>query len=252
MFEPFSRRILFARLEHRLGTPAMNIADSITRLSGYHTRHGFWATLRRAGVAARRSWFSGRMALFYCELSCQIPPPEPREPLEVEPKRNEAEIEERDFREMISFWNPKLARRKMKERFQEGATLWLIRSESRLAGYGWTLKGKTIRPHYFRLAPDDVHFFDFHVYPEYRGRGINPLLVSHILHFLSRTGAGRAFIEAAEWNHAQLLSLSKTPFRPLGWARMISVPGGSLVWWGSDSDAHRYQAGLRTGKEAPG
>ncbi len=34
----------------------------------------------------------------------------------------------------------------------KGALLWLIKSEDGLAGYGWTLQGRTIEPHYFPLA----------------------------------------------------------------------------------------------------
>ena len=77
---------------------------------------------------------------------------------------------------MTSFWNPKLAHRNIKERFDKGASLWLIKFEDRLAGYGWTLQGRTIEPHYFPLGQDDVHLFDFHVFPKYRGRGLTLFL----------------------------------------------------------------------------
>ena len=76
-----------------------------------------------------------------------------------------------------------------------------------------------------------MHLFDFHVFPQYRGRGINPFLVTHILESLARVGAGRAFIEAAEWNKAQLSSLTKTPFRRLGMARKLTIFRRTIVLW---------------------
>ena len=80
-----------------------------------------------------------------------------------------------DLQEMTSFWNPKLAHGTSIERFETGASLWLIKSADKLAGYGWTLQGRTIEPYYFPLGKDDVHLFDFHVFPQYRGQGNKPV-----------------------------------------------------------------------------
>jgi GNAT superfamily N-acetyltransferase len=213
----------------------MGISTSISRLGAYYTRHGLWATIRRAGLAVRRALFSSRMVLFYCDLSGQTSlPADLPSFLKVERKRSSAELSSEDLEEMTSFWNPKLAHRNIKERFGKGASLWLIKSEGRLAGYGWTLRGRTIEPHYFPLGQDDIHLFDFHVCPQYRGRGMNPFLVTHILRNLATEGAGRALIEAAEWNQAQLSSLSKTLFRRLGLARKLTICGHALVWWAED------------------
>jgi ribosomal protein S18 acetylase RimI-like enzyme len=210
----------------------MAISTSISRFAAYFTRHGLWATIRRAGLTVRRALFSSRMVLFCCDLAGQtLPPADLPSFLKVERKRSAAELSPEDLEEMTSFWNPTLAHRNMKERFGKGASLWLIKSEGKLAGYGWTLRGRTIEPHYFPPGQDDVHLFDFHVFPRYRGRGMNPFLVTHILRSLATEGAVRALIEAAEWNQAQLSSLSKTPFRRLGWARKLTVFGRTVVCW---------------------
>src|SRR5208282_2600936 len=132
---------------------------------------------------------------------------------------------------MTSFWNPKLAGRNVEERLGKGASLWLIKSEERLAGYGWTLQGRTMEPYFFPLGKLDVHLFDFHVFSQYRGRGLNPLLVNHILHNLATEGACHAFIEAAEWNQPQLSSLRKTPFQRLGLARSFTIFGHKFISW---------------------
>jgi ribosomal protein S18 acetylase RimI-like enzyme len=221
---------------------AMGTSTPISRLRAYYSRNGLAATFWRAGLAVRRALFSNRMALFYCDLSGEISPPvDFSNLLKVKRKRGVAELSPQDLQEMTSFWNPMLARRHMKERFGQGALLWLVKSEGRLAGYGWTLQGQTMEPHYFPLGQDDVHLFDFHVFPQYRGRGMNPFLVTHILQSLAMAGVGRAFIEAAEWNQAQLSSLTKTPFRRLAWARKATIFRHTMVWW----------AGSKTRKDPP-
>jgi GNAT superfamily N-acetyltransferase len=210
----------------------MGMSDSISRLRDYYSRHGLAATIRRAALAARRALFSGHMVLFYCDLADQISRPlDLLGTMRVERLGNYVEVSPRDLQQMTSFWNPKQAHRNIKERFAKGATLWVIKCENNLAGYGWTLQGRTIEQHYFPLGQDDVHLFDFHVFPEYRGRGINPLLVTHILRNLASKCGGRAFIEAAEWNQAQLTSLQKTPFRHLGLARSFTIFSHTFVCW---------------------
>jgi ribosomal protein S18 acetylase RimI-like enzyme len=210
----------------------MGLANFISRLRDYYRRHGFTATIRRANLALGRALFSNRMVIFYCDLSnyaarsVNIP-----NSLEISRLIREAELSSPDLLAMTRFWNPKQAQRNISERFELGASLWLIKSEGQLAGYGWSLQGRTVEPYYFPLGKDDIHLFDFHVFPQYRGRGINPLLVTQILHKLAANCEGRAFIEAAEWNEAQLSSLRKTPFRHLGMARSLTVFGHTFVSW---------------------
>ena len=220
----------------------MGIANSISRLTAYYTRHGFGATMRRAGLAVKRALFSSRMVVFYCDLGKQTTAPvNIPSSLKVERLRSYAELSPQDLQGMTSFWNPKEAHRNIRERFDHGASLWLIKSGEKLAGYGWTLQGGTIEPHYFPLAQDDVHLFDFHVFPQYRGQGINPFLVSHILCNVVGGSGGRAFIEAAEWNEAQLSSLRKTPFRRMGWARKSAIFHRTIVCWAQNEAVKQVQ-----------
>jgi GNAT superfamily N-acetyltransferase len=221
----------------------MSISSSVSRVTDYFKRNGLRATVRRLGLAGRRALFSSRMVLFYCDLStlssstADLP-----SSVKVERHTNQTELSPHDLQQITSFWNPKLARRKIKERFELGASLWLIKFEDNLAGYGWTLQGRTVEPHYFPLAADDAHLFDFQVFPEYRGRGVNPLLVGYILRSLTAERQGRAFIEAAEWNRAQLASLGRTPFRRLGWARKGTLFRQTMVCWGTHEPEQQTRA----------
>ena len=231
----------------------MSLSTSISRLADYHRRNGFRVTIRRISLAAKRSLFSNGMVLFYCDLSAlassttDLP-----SSLKVERKRNEAEISPQDLQQITSFWNPKLAQGNIKERFGFGASLWLIKFEDQLAGYGWTLQGRTVELHYFHLGSDDVHLFDFHVFPQYRGRGLNPFLVNRILCNLAAETSGRAFIEAAEWNQAQLSSLKKTPFRFLGSARKFTILGRTIVWWARDHAAKQERKSKKASRAVTG
>jgi ribosomal protein S18 acetylase RimI-like enzyme len=216
----------------------MAISASISRLAAYYTRHGLGATIRRGVLAVVRGLFSNRMVVFYCDLAEQTTPPaDLPSNLSVERLRSYAELNPQDLHQIIDAWNPKLSYRKIDERFGKGALLWLIKSEGRLAGYGWSLQGSTIEPHYFPLGEHDAHLFDFLVFPEYRGRGLNPTLVGYILGRLSGEGAARAFIDTVEWNRAELSSLGKTPFCRLGSARKSTIFGRTIVCWAENKAA---------------
>ena len=226
----------------------MSLSGSASRVSDYFRRNGLRATVRRVGLAARRALFSSRMVLFYCDLSAlKSPPTELPGFLTVERHRNQTDLSPQDLQEITSFWNPELARRRIKERFELGASLWLIKLEDNLAGYGWTLQGRTVEPHYFPLGADDVQFLDFHVFPKYRGRALDWFLMTHILHRLAEEGRARAFGEAAEWNQASLASFAMTPFRLLGWARKFTISRRTMVCWDQKQPVeHRREFGKQS------
>jgi ribosomal protein S18 acetylase RimI-like enzyme len=217
-------------------------SNPVSRLTAYYKRHGFGATLRRFSVAARRTLFAGRSVLFYCDLSALGSATEVPSGLKVERHRTQVDLSPQDLQEITSFWNPDLARRNLNERFGLGASLWLIRLGNKLAGYGWTLQGRTVEPHYFPLGENDVQFLDFHVFPRYRGRALDWFLMTHILHRLAKDGRARAFGEAAEWNKASISSFTMTPFRRMGFARKFTIFGYTWVWWRENKAVDQQRA----------
>lgn len=215
-------------------SPVMSVFDPISRLLAFFKRHGFRATLRRFATSMRKLFSPNRMVLFYYDFSRDAgSPPTASLPahLEVGRKATREEIAPQDWQKILNFWNPAVYQRNCSDRFQQGASLWLIWSEGNLAGYGWTMTGHTIAPHYYPLGVDDVHLFDFLVFPEFRGRNINPCLVEHIIDQLAADSKARAYIEVGEWNQAQLASLRKTRFETLGIARKRSFLGRTFVEW---------------------
>ena len=228
----------------------MAISTAISRLTAYYARHGFGPTIRRLGLQARRALLSSRMVLFYCDLASQTSPPvNVPSSVRVERYENQSSLSPRDLKEITNFWNPRLARHNIEERFELGASIWLIKVEDNLAGYGWTLQGRTVEPHYFPLGKDDVQFLDFHVFPKYRGRALGWFLMAHILHRLAVEGRTRAFGEAAEWNKASLASYAMTPFRRLGRARKLTLFRRTIVCWEQEPELKGVSFTEATGRK---
>lgn len=214
----------------------MPLFNSLSRASNYYQRHGLLQSLRRASATLQRFLVFGKMVLFYYDFpkrdTGSATSEWPRH-LKVERKTAREAIDRQDWEQIVNFWNPELSLRNFSQRFRDGASLWMIRSEGKLAGYGWTLTGRTTAPHYFPVGPNDVHLFDFLVFPEYRGRKLNPVLVAHILDEMAAECRTRAYIECAAWNNSQLISLGKTSFRLLGVARKLTFFGWTFVQWGN-------------------
>jgi hypothetical protein len=215
---------------------SLSIPTSISRFSDYLKRNGLSATARRVALAVRRSLFANRSVLFYCDLPTLGPFPHALpDSLTIERVRSQAELSQADFEQITSFWNPELARRNIEERFGLGASIWMIRSNGNLAGYGWTLQGRTVEPHYFPLSANDVQFFDFHVFPKYRGRAMDWFVMTYALHQLAAEGCLRAYGEAAEWNKASISSFGTTPFRRFGMGKKYSLAGHTIVRWAPEN-----------------
>jgi hypothetical protein len=183
--------------------------------------------------------FAGRMVVFYCDLDVRrMSRANISGPFRVERLRSLAELNPEQHRQMIEFWNPKLA------------DLWLVQHENELAGFGWTLHGQAIATYYFPLGSDDVQLFDFYVFARFRGRAIHWLLTNHILNELAAEGRTRAFADTGEWNDAQLASFTMTPFRPLGIVKTYKMFGQVLTCW-APFELASYKRKITTGKRQP-
>lgn len=195
-------------------------------------RYGVWAAFSRVVLEIRRRWAGRWMVLYSCDLQkigdCRVPVSANGE---VERKRTESEVTRGDWIRLLESSNSTEFEAKTKERFAQGASLWLYRIDRRVAGFGWTISDHTMQPHYFPFSYRDVHLFDFFVFPEYRGKGVNPALVCSILDQVSQAGMVRAFIEVWNWNRSQLTSLSRTPFVVLGEAKKTTLFNRSIVLW---------------------
>lgn len=210
----------------------MGMSALTLRLVTYYSRHGLWPTAQRAGLALKRAFFFNRHFVFCYDLTSQASRwKELPSLLKVERKKSYRELTHREVHELTDFWNPKLARRKIEQRFARGASLWLIKSEGRTAGYIWTVQGATISSFYFPLGQKDVQLFDLFLFPIFRGRGIDWLLFTRVFYGLTADGASRAFADTREWNDASVSAHMMSGFQLLGLARKLTVFHQTVVWW---------------------
>jgi Acetyltransferase (GNAT) family len=213
-------------------------SDSISRLATYYKRHGLRGSLARAVLFVRRSLSSSRMVIFYWDLtkgsdpavSAALP-----DNVSVERKASREQIEPSDWQQMVNFWNPTLCAQQFSERLQKGASLWLIRANGRLAGYGWSIVGHTLEPYYYPLVADDVYIYDFLVFPECRGQQVVSSAITLVLKDLANRRKERAHFEVAVWNLASLSATGKVGFprHQIGVARKTSLFGRTFVEWTS-------------------
>lgn len=202
--------------------------NTFSRMASFYRSHGLRSTIARSREAVRRLSYCGRMVLFSCALP--INRPSPVRGVTVE-RTSASTLPQAEFERTFAVQNPAVRKRQLAERFAAGSELWLARLDGKLAGFGWTIQGRTIEPHFFPLQPDEVHFFDFFVSPEFRGRRINVALMAEVLAQLEGARIRLVHLECAAWNTTQLRSLDKSLFRRYATASKLVFLGRPLVIW---------------------
>jgi len=212
----------------------------VERSIGFYRKNGLQKTFSRGWLSLRRMVWQSEMVLFYTLLGeLSDIKNDQLYSFKIERIKREEDIPDLAFRRLLNHWNETIMRRHIKERFGKGAVLWLAKLGKNYAGFGWSIIGTPIEPYFFPLTDTDIHFFNFHIFPEYRGRGINPLLVNHMLLLLKQEGLERAFIETHAWNKAEIRSIEKTYFHKLGEVRKVTIFGKPIVYWSKISFQER-------------
>ena len=200
------------------------------RILSYYNRHGFRRLLKQTAVVLWRIVFQNRRVLYSCDLRT-VSKTTLDGDLRVERKEKFEDIDERDWNLIATALDVERAQRSCRKHFKAGASMWVIRAGESLAGYGWTLTGGSLDPHFYPLGKDDVHLFDFLILPQCRGRHINSFLVNSILSQLAAESKARAYIETWEWNRPMLRSLRRTSFQQVALARKVTLLGHTFVEW---------------------
>jgi len=81
------------------------------------------------------------------------------------------------------------------------------------------------------MTAKDLVLVASEVVPEFRGKGINPAMIRHILVQVKRQGFVRAFIACATWNKANLRSIRKTSFKPYATSHEYRILGRYITSW---------------------
>jgi ribosomal protein S18 acetylase RimI-like enzyme len=201
---------------------------AIRRLIRYYRRNGLASTYTRLKESLRRAAYGGRYFLYFCPLPLKESPDSST--IRVE-RTKSGTLSVTDHARIIEASVSPAKALEISERFAKGCELWLAKQEDLLCGFGWTIKADTVAAHFFPLDQDEVHLFDFYVFPEFRGRRVNIGLLTHILSALSAEGVRGAHLECAAWNTSQIHSLKKSPFRPYAVASKITLFAHVIVFW---------------------
>lgn len=104
---------------------------------------------------------------------------------------------------------------------ERGAVLWLGLIDGQLAGASVSRRGEHFRRWFLPLRPHDFVIFRNRTLPEFRGRGLCPAIMRHVIR-TERTGDAKAYIDCRVFNHASIRSIEKTGFRRIATLRPIS------------------------------
>src|SRR5208282_1867187 len=135
--DPFDSRrgrpILRGRRRRRPPARIMPFPDFIERFLPYLKRHGFRATMRRIGLSLQRAGTGNRLVLYSCDLgSLNSETPSALPGGAVERKDAAAKLSPPDLDRIIgSHLNSTRAKRRLVERFEQGASLYLFKVEGK-------------------------------------------------------------------------------------------------------------------------
>jgi RimJ/RimL family protein N-acetyltransferase len=208
----------------------------LRRLITYFRGQGFLNTFKRLGIIFWRSVFLDKTVLSYVDLAVwkginfRVD-----YNVEFQCKKSCADFFEKDLQKLANhegtYRGNNWVIEKMEDRFRRGALLWLLNLNGEFAGYGWSIRGNMGVPFFLPLTINDAVLIDGEVFPEFRGRGVNPLLLEHMLGELKKMGVTRVFSTIKVWNKASLRATSKTQFQRFAIARKLHLFGKNITIW---------------------
>ena len=202
------------------------------KLARYIRTYGLGKSVQRIMEISWLKLFDKPDVIYYADLSSfQMPISNlPKHVTIVERQSSEAMTEE-EKAELDTQIGHQLIAPQLKERFDQGASVWFIQVNEKTAGMVWTLVGQTIEPFYYFMTSGDVHFFNNVVFPGYRGKGLNPYLINSVLQEMKEKKLIRAYIETNLRNVREQRSLMKTGFIPLGIAKKKARGDRQITSW---------------------
>jgi GNAT superfamily N-acetyltransferase len=202
------------------------------RFIRYYKRNGIIGTAHRFLQKVGRLFFPKPDVLFYVDLhGLNNEQSVLSDEFSIDCIKSQAEISKQDLDVLFENIGEKIFIHQVEERFGNGALLWLVKVNGTLAGHIWSIQGKTIQPHFLPLTDKDVHLFDDFIFEEFRGRGVNRVLVNYVLDRQKKENMTRAFIETKLTNKPEIRSLAKTSFKKFGLARKYHAFGRCFVVW---------------------
>ena len=198
----------------------------------YYKSKGLISTVRRMFQKIREFIFRKPSLFYYIDLA-DIKDEEHDLPddMIVECHKSESSISREDLQVFFEFFGEKDMKNRLKGRFSLGAYLWLLKVGGTLAGYVWSIQGKSIGSQYFPLTDKDVNTIDNLIFEQFRGRGLNSVLWNYMLLELKKESMIRVFGDINPTNTSSIRSVEKHGFRKYARARKFRVGKRNFVIW---------------------
>jgi L-amino acid N-acyltransferase YncA len=212
----------------------MSVRTLYLRTAKYLQRHGLKSSVKRVWQEAQNRVLYNRN-VFYCRdlLQGELESPALPENCRVERYETISEIPERLFRRIAEHHSEELILGYFQKRFEKGAHLWCLRSDTEDIGYLWSIEGRSMKPYYyFPLTARDVHLDDGFIFPPHRGHGMFYVLNMSLFNYYKNEGFHRVYQEVREWNTASIKSAAKNGFVRICLTRKKIRRGKCQVtWW---------------------
>lgn len=102
-----------------------------------------------------------------------------------------------------------------------GGVLWLGTIGGELAATQFSIRGSKMPGWYVPLQPNDIVIYAAGTLNAFRGRGIHPAMIRHIMENEPREG-GEVYCDALVWNTVAQRNIEKAGYRPIAKSRLKS------------------------------
>lgn len=217
----------------------------LRRLSKEIKKRGLWGGIKWLLIITKRKIVPHRQVIWFIDLR-EIDSETFSLPDNVEVKRyyREDEIEHADYIRLVETGTELMgsnAIQLIKERFNNGAHLWLIKENGQFAGYKWSIVKDPLTPTYIPHTEKDVHGIGGELFEEFRGKGLFEIFDNYQFIALKKDGFSRFYSETYEWRESAVRTLSKSKIRrKIGVAKRFSILGRNIVIWYEMSNYSKF------------
>lgn len=119
----------------------------------------------------------------------------------------------------------------VRERFDKGFVLWLLKENGQLAGYRWTIVNNHVTPTYVPHTETDAHSIGIEIFSDFRGSHLFRLFDEGIKIALKKEGYKRFYSETFLYNKRAIKAILKTSSRKIGIATRFNIFGKNVIAW---------------------
>ncbi len=213
----------------------------VIRLVKIFKEKGVTGVARQIMLVFRREILNPYYHLYYLDLATVVICDEKDDNLHN--VKRYVRIEEMSSEELSNFYSyrdRRYAEGSLKKRFDEGSELWMLKEGEESIGFFWSLVGKTMKSHFFKLSGKDAHIYDAEIYLPFRGRGLNKVLMRHMFKAMMTDGLHRVYGETKTWNIPMQKSFKGVGFSYVGTATKLSIFNRTIVIWKNSLDQNHF------------